>query len=447
MAHPNSTATQDPSADDTVSVRARDLVVGRTLQFPLYDSAGVLLLAEGNEITPKFKSQLARRRVDRVELRHEDYRQVTVCGLAESTVGQDDGRIVSLHPELVKPLDEIVDSGALFVANSGLPVRDRLKLHECFVYDEAFREQLSVEFRENAASLDELMRASLDARPCSGDDLVAMAARYVSHFTEDADCVTALATATGGDPGISSHSLRMAILGMGIGIEMGLDERNVCELGLGGLLHDWGMAQVPAELRDSERVLSPVEFLQIKKHPIHTLEMLQRVVDLPAIVPLTCYQVHEQPNGKGYPRGRSGNAIHLFARILKVADVFSGMVERRPHRPPFSAYSAMECLVRLSHENVVDVRVVRSLLHLTALFPIGSHVRLTDGRMARVLRRNFDAYNEPIVQIVADAEGERISEGEVIDLTDSELKVEQALPTPGTDEVLIEPEQIHVDRR
>ena len=42
----------------------------------------------------------------------------------------------------------------------------------------------------------------------------------------------------------------------------------------------------------------------------------------PAIVPLVCFQVHERLDGSGYPQGCRSERIHLFARILHVADAF-----------------------------------------------------------------------------------------------------------------------------
>ncbi|MBW2449489.1 MAG: HD domain-containing protein, partial [Deltaproteobacteria bacterium] len=50
-----------------------------------------------------------------------------------------------------------------------------------------------------------------------------------------------------------------------------------------------------------------------------------------AIIPIVL-QHHERFDGKGYPNGLSGNAIHLGARILAVADAFDAMRSDRPYR-------------------------------------------------------------------------------------------------------------------
>ncbi len=192
----------------------------------------------------------------------------------------------------------------------------------------------------------------------------------------------------------------MSTLEMAIGVEMGLDATNVRHLSFAGLIHDWGMLRVPEKIRNAPRRLTSTGFLHIQKHPIHVLEILQCVSGILSVVPVVCYQIHERINGTGYPRARSGNAIHQFARILQVADAYVALTSPRPFRPPLMPYAAMECLVRLSRDRAVDPAVVRSLLQVLSLFPLGSFVTLTDGSVGRVLRRNGSHYTSPIVQLM-----------------------------------------------
>ena len=100
----------------------------------------------------------------------------------------------------------------------------------------------------------------------------------------------------------------------------------------------------------------------------------------------------------------------------------------------------MECLIHLAKERSADPDVVRALLKVVSLFPIGSFVALSDGSIARVLRRNRNDYSKPIVLRVEDSEGQP-SDGEddenIIDLSHTELTVVQALATPGSEEVML----------
>ena len=50
-------------------------------------------------------------------------------------------------------------------------------------------------------------------------------------------------------------------------------------------------------------------------------------------------------------------------------------------------------------EGLYDARVVRALLKTASLFPIGSYVAISDGRVGRVIYANGDCYDRPTVEL------------------------------------------------
>jgi DNA-binding NarL/FixJ family response regulator len=62
-----------------------------------------------------------------------------------------------------------------------------------------------------------------------------------------------------------------------------------------------------------------------------------------ALAPLgdIAVQVRERLDGSGYPRGLSGGAIPMLARVLGAADVYASIREPRPYRPARSAEEAI----------------------------------------------------------------------------------------------------------
>lgn len=126
---------------------------------------------------------------------------------------------------------------------------------------------------------------------------------------------------------------------------------------------------------------------------------MRDVPDIPNGSRMVAYQMHERCDGSGYPRRRQGNQIHPLAKIAAVADAFIALVSPRPHRPALLPYRAMELMVCDAHRGLYDSEVVRGLLHTVSLFPIGSCVKLNDGRMGTVVRSNHDAYTAPVVEI------------------------------------------------
>ncbi len=425
-------AEQGSEAGNKVAVGLDELILGRPIEFPIYDDRGVLLLAEGAVITGEFKRLLRQRQIDAVQVDERDVSRVTLSAdlQADSTFSFDN--------DLTKHLDQIIDGGMVPVDNDGPAVKEGLVSRGTEAYDSEQRKRLVSQHQESTTMLSSAMKSALHGGSANGMTMSKMAGSYLTEMQSDVDSVLTSTMGTLDDSSMSTQALQTSLLAMAIGVEMDFDADNVRMLGLVGLVHDWGMMRVPKHIRDSAGRLSPQDFHEIKKHPIYSLEMLQKASSMPGLVSLVSYQIHEQPNGGGYPRGRSDNAIHQFARIVAVADRYTALTTTRPWRAPYMAYAAVESLLRDAQQRKVDASVVRALLHVLSLFPVGSLVTLSDGSIARVMRRNGDAYTSPIVQRLQDANGERVDPialGNIVDLQQSELSVEQALPTPGRKEL------------
>lgn len=423
-----------------VRIGVDKLAVGKQLTYPVYDQGGLLLLAEGSLITPRFKDLLSSRNIAEVHLHPEDAARVVNGSRSRPARAEHVSGTVDIETDVTRKLDALVDSGALQVGNTGPAVRDRMVMFAKKPYDPRQRERLVEHHTQAIQSLNNMMETALGGNEVTGQSIAAVAAGYLNELTADSDHVLSVAADVRKDSALNNHCLQLALLGMSIGIEMGLDETNVRSLGLCGMIHDWGMIKVPAEIRNANRVLTSQEFQEIQKHPIYTLELMQNISRLPSVVALASFQVHEKLNGTGYPRGRSGNSIHLFARILHVADSYLALTSNRPFRPALMSYAAMECLLKQSQQNLIDPKVVRSLLHVLSLFPVGSFLRFTDGSVGRVLRRNGNQYMSPIVQLVQDHTGQRLSPDDpatIFNLAETNLKIEHAMPTPGRIEIAL----------
>ena len=422
-----------------IAVQVSNLIVGRQLRFPVEDSHGVLLLARGAEITERFKELLSARGIHQVLL-HED--DAANCSTAQPP--RDMPRATDrIDSQIAERLNNLIDTGRLFAADAGPQFRERIVLYGCTGYNREQRTQLIEQHANNCTALDNMMRLAGQGRALESERIATLVTNYLKHLILDTDCAVEVLNQGRSYVDLADQCLQMSLLGMALAIEMGMSEADVRMTGLAGLLHDWGMTRVPDAIRTANRPLTRVEFLEIEKHPTYTVELLQRITGIPALVALICFQVHEQPNGKGYPRRRQHTAIHPCARILNVADAYLSLTSPRWNRAALSPYAAMICLLRFAKENAADPGAVRSLLSVMSLYPIGSRVLLSDGRVAQVIRRNGNAYDAPIVQVIQDAGGQPLvpeDSGEVLDPAAKGLSIVQGLPTPGREEVSVGPD-------
>lgn len=144
--------------------------------------------------------------------------------------------------------------------------------------------------------------------------------------------IKALATAVDAkSPWTAGHSERVTRLSLDIGRAMGLDERELEILHLGGLFHDIGKIAVSEAILDKKGKLSDEEFALIKSHPAAGARILAPISAYEQVIPVV-EQHHEWFNGEGYPHGLAGDGISLGGRILAVADVYDALISDRPYR-------------------------------------------------------------------------------------------------------------------
>ncbi len=129
----------------------------------------------------------------------------------------------------------------------------------------------------------------------------------------------------------SGHSERVTACALAIGKEMGLDEKDMDNLGIAGLLHDIGKIGTYELIIDKLVGLTDEELMIIRQHPIKGAEILSPIRQLKGIIPAVRHH-HEFYNGCGYPDGLKGEEIPLLARIVAVADSADAMSSDRPYR-------------------------------------------------------------------------------------------------------------------
>jgi putative nucleotidyltransferase with HDIG domain len=127
------------------------------------------------------------------------------------------------------------------------------------------------------------------------------------------------------------HSERVARIAMELGRAVGLQEEELSDVFLAGLLHDIGKIGVRDAILSKVEPLTAEEFEHIKQHVTIGYSILQNLKPIAHLLP-GVRNHHERYDGKGYPDGLAGEAIPLLARILAVADSYDAMTTNRPYR-------------------------------------------------------------------------------------------------------------------
>ena len=215
------------------------------------------------------------------------------------------------------------------------------------------------------------------------------------------------------------RSANVAILSMRLGMECGLDEKRCLALGMCGLTHDLGMLSVPEDLLTSQQ-LSASQLDTLRRHPQESLRMLRSFGDSFAWIGKIVVQAHERSDGSGYPRGLAGDRVHKLAAILGLADTYEAMAHPRPDRRAQAMYNALKQII--DHKNTqFDRELVKVLLRVVSIFPLGSLVKLNSGAIGRVIGTQPAHPTRPLLDIMVDPRGRRLPAPEKLDLADKPL--------------------------
>ncbi|MFA6144994.1 MAG: two-component system response regulator [Sulfurimonas sp.] len=134
-----------------------------------------------------------------------------------------------------------------------------------------------------------------------------------------------------------------------------LSEEYIQNLNKSAPLHDIGKIAIPDAILLKAGKLDDDEITIMKTHAIKGEEMLKRAQRYMEIDPgfLTiAVEIagghHEKWDGTGYPRGISGEAIPLSARLMAVADVYDALTTVRPYKKAFSHEEASDIIFKSS---------------------------------------------------------------------------------------------------
>jgi HD-GYP domain-containing protein (c-di-GMP phosphodiesterase class II) len=190
-------------------------------------------------------------------------------------------------------------------------------------------------------------------------------------------------------------------------------------LAVGALFHDIGM--VPLEsLYGRADSLGPAERELVRTHPTTGEAMLPAELD--AVARMVVRTHHESCDGSGYPQGLRRERLHIFARIIRIADAYDAATSPRVYRQAKSPARVLWEMTCGPYERLYDPIVLKVFAGMIQPFPIGAKIRLASGCFGVVVRHNRLRPFEPKVIIAFDEYDRRIPKdrlGGMVDLGSS----------------------------
>ena len=149
------------------------------------------------------------------------------------------------------------------------------------------------------------------------------------------------------DPYTHGHSLRVTLYSLILAKELGLNDKNLEEIELAGLLHDIGKIAIPQSILCKPGKLTDEEFAIMKSHPENSEKLISSIKKLQGITNWLKAH-HEKWDGTGYPGHLKGEEIPVSARIIALADTYDAMTSTRSYRKALEHEVAIEEIKRCS---------------------------------------------------------------------------------------------------
>lgn len=189
------------------------------------------------------------------------------------------------------------------------------------------------------------------------------------------------------------HAVNVSLLSTMIGLNLGLNFTQLKELAIGALLHDIGKSVPLPEGAKPE---------DMKNH--HTwrgFEILKGKREFNLLIAHTALQHHERLNGSGLPRGLGDEQIHVYPKIVAVANMYDNLIAGgegsggRPLLPHEACERLMACSEQeLDHDALVEFN------RIVSVYPNGTSVRLSTKEIGVVVRQHRGLPGRPVIRIV-----------------------------------------------
>jgi len=151
---------------------------------------------------------------------------------------------------------------------------------------------------------------------------------------------------------------------------LGMSDKFINIIRLQSRMHDVGKIHIPVEILKKPGRLSDEELAAMKEHPLFGARILGDHVRLTMAKEIALSH-HENWNGEGYPYGLKGEQIPLTGRIMKLADIYDALRNRRAYKTAFD--HATTCRIILEGDDRTspahfDPRILKAFRELEARF-------------------------------------------------------------------------------
>ncbi len=213
---------------------------------------------------------------------------------------------------------------------------------------------------------------------------------------EEKDILTFLNGVQDKYPHLHSHQANVAFLSFVIGSWMNMDSIKLEKLVFAGLLHDMGKAKLKDSMLNKTDSLTEDEMERLKAHPVISYKILKNNGDFdPEVLQAVLFH-HEKMDGTGYPLGLKEDKIHLFSRIIAIADYFDVITASKAYQKKVLPLKAVE-EIQANSFNHLDPSICQIFVTNMIEYYNGRTIRLSNEQIGNIVNINPITVTQPLV--------------------------------------------------
>ncbi|QLG89617.1 HD-GYP domain-containing protein [Chitinibacter bivalviorum] len=212
-----------------------------------------------------------------------------------------------------------------------------------------------------------------------------------------------------------SHSIDTAVYLLAFGRHLGYPVEELQKLGLAGLMLDIGKVKLPEELLSRTGRFTQGEFMLMKTHVKHSLDILGQMDSVPTDVFDMVARHHERYDGSGYPNGLKAEEIGIFGSMAGIVDCFTALTSERSYSDAKPPHEALQLLYKWS-ERYFHPALVEQFAQCIGIFHVGTLVELSTGEVGIVIGQNRVRRLKPKLMIILGSDKKPYAQPHTLDL-------------------------------
>ncbi len=274
---------------------------------------------------------------------------------------------------------------------------------------------------EAIAVVNDITKRAREGKPPDVSLAFDVATKMMSSVRRNRDALVLLTRMRHKDEYTLYHSMSVSSLILTFCDFLEISETRALDMAVGALLHDIGKAMIPDAILNKPAKLTPAEFEVMKMHAEYSVDLLRKAKSLP----LDCFDIalhhHERYDGSGYPHGLDQGRIGVGALMTAICDVFDAVTSNRCYKEGMGVVSGLK-LIYTSSGSHFHKQLAYEFIECMGVYPVGSCVRLSDGKIGIVSGRSGDM-EKPIVKIVHDNQRKEKFTPFTLDLSPTDITI------------------------